>query len=137
MAGGAASAARAWQTKPFTGRVVRLNTRGNAMSLSMQLFYPSDDGTTLDHHYFAIKPVNIVGRSFGQHMDETTIARGLACGLNVPPGFHVVATLIFAGKAAIDAAVTAIGPAVADIANFYNLMPQMLLGEVLASDRSN
>ena len=49
-------------------------------------------------------------------------------------GFHAIATIIFAGKAAMDAAVAAIGPVVADMARFYNAKPQMLLGEVLASD---
>jgi len=43
------------------------------MSLSMQIFYPSGDGTTFDHHYYASKHVDIVGKSFCQHREKTII----------------------------------------------------------------
>jgi hypothetical protein len=42
-----------------------------------------------------------------------------------------VATLTFADQAALDAGFASAGPVLADIPNYYNGPPTMLIGEVL------
>jgi len=101
------------------------------MSLSLQVLYPTDNGTTFDHAYYITKHMEIVGEHIGQHIDNTVITKGLAGGPNIPAAFHAVATMIFADQGALDAALAAIGPAAADIPNFYSGKPHILIGEVV------
>lgn len=100
------------------------------MSLSLQVLYPTDNETTFDHEYYGTKHMEIVGYNIGEHIERTLITKGLAGGPDTPAGFHAVATIVFADQGALDAAMAAIGPAVADIPNFYSGQPQMLIGEV-------
>lgn len=58
--------------------------------------------------------------------------KGIAGGPGVPAGFHLIATLVFAGRAAMDAAMSKIGPAVSDIPKFTNTEPAIPIGEVAA-----
>jgi len=48
------------------------------------------------------------------------ITKALVGGLDTPAGFHAVATIIFVDQGALDAAMAAVGPAVADIPIFYS-----------------
>jgi uncharacterized protein (TIGR02118 family) len=105
--------------------------RRKIVSSSLQVLYPTDNGTTFDHAYFAAKHMKIVGELLGSHIENTMITKGLAGGQDTPAGFHVVATITFADELALDAALAAIGPAVADIPNFFSGQPQMLIGEVM------
>jgi len=66
----------------------------------------------------------------GAHIDQTMIVEGLAGGPDTPAGFHVIATMAFADQAAMDSALGAAGPVLADIPNFYSGQPQVLIGEV-------
>jgi len=102
------------------------------MAVSLQVLYPTDGGTTFDHDYYAQKHMGIVGEHMGPHMQSSVIVKGLAGGPDVPPAFHVVATMVFADQAGLDGALGAAGPALADIPNFYNGQPTMLIGEVTA-----
>ncbi len=101
------------------------------MSVSMQVFYPADNGTTFDHAYYTTKQMEIVGENMGPHIEKTLITKGLSGGPDTPAGFHVVATITFAEQAALDAALAAMGPIVADSPNFYSGQPQILIGEVI------
>lgn len=101
------------------------------MSVSLQVLYPADNGTTFDHPYYTTKHMEIVGENIGQHIERTLVTKGLAGGPNTPAGFHAVATITFADQSALEAALAAIGPAVADIPNFYSGQPQILIGEVI------
>jgi hypothetical protein len=49
----------------------------------------------------------------------------------MPPAFHAIATMVFADADAMKAAMAAAGPVMADIANFTNVEPQILIGDVL------
>lgn len=100
------------------------------MTLSLQVLYPTDNNTTFDHDYYASKHMPIVGEHMGAHIEQTLVVKGLAGGPDTPPGFHAVATMTFADQSALDAALAAAGPALADIPNFYSGQPQMLIGEV-------
>jgi uncharacterized protein (TIGR02118 family) len=102
------------------------------MSASLQVLYPTDNGTTFDHGYFTAKHLEMVGTLVGSHIENTVITKGLAGGPDRPAGYHVVATITFADQNALDAAMAAIGPAVADIPNFFSGQPQMLIGEVIS-----
>lgn len=100
------------------------------MSVSLQVLYPTDNGTTFDHDYYATKHMEIVGQSLGPHIEKTLVTKGLAGGPDTPAGYHVIATIVFADQAALEAGLAAAGPAVEDIPNFFSGQPQMLIGEV-------
>jgi len=102
------------------------------MSASLQVLYPTDNGTTFDFAYYTDKHMQFVGDLIGSHIENTVITRGLAGGPDVPAGFHAVATITFADRPALEAALAAIGPAVADIPNFFSGQPQLLIGEVIS-----
>lgn len=100
------------------------------MSLSLQVLYPTANGTTFDHTYYSTKHMEIVGTSIGPHTENVMVVKGLAGGPDTPPGYHAIATITFVDQAALDAGMEAAGPALADIPNFYSGQPEMLIGEV-------
>ena len=102
------------------------------MSLSLQVIYPVAEGTTFDYDYYFSKHMPLVDENIGEHVESGLVTKGLAGGPGVPAGFYVIATLVFANQAAMDAAMAKIGPAVADIPNFTNTEPAILIGEVAA-----
>lgn len=75
--------------------------------------------------------MEIVGNAIGPYIEKVVVTKGLAGGPDTPAGYHAIATITFVDQAAMDAAMAAIGPAVADIPNFYSGQPQMLIGEVI------
>ncbi len=74
----------------------------------------------------------LVGENIGEHVESSLVTKGIARGPGVPAGFYIIATLMFADQAAMDAAMANIGPAVSDIPNFTNTEPAILIGEVAA-----
>ena len=102
------------------------------MAVSLQVLYPTHDGTTFDHDYYVAKHMPIVDEHMGPHIESVLIVKGLAGGPDVPPGFHAIATMTFKDQAALEAGLGAAGPALADIPNFFSGQPQMLIGEVQA-----
>ncbi len=101
------------------------------MPFSLQVLYPVGDGLSFNFDYYMSTHMDIVSESIGQYMGSAHVAKGLAGGPDVPSPFFVVATLNFADKETLDAAMAKAGPAVDDIKNFYNGEPQMVIGEVL------
>ncbi|WP_158969039.1 EthD family reductase [Chachezhania sediminis] len=100
------------------------------MSASMQVIYPATEGTTFDFDYYMDTHMKLVADSFGPHLDQTLVTRGLAGGPGVPPGYHAIATMVFKDQAAMNEALKDSADAVKDIPNFYNGKAQMLFGEV-------
>ena len=100
------------------------------MTVSLQVLYSTDDNTTFDHDYYAASHMPIVDEHMGPHTDSVIIIKGLAGGPDVPAGFHAIATMTFKDQSALDSAMAAAGPALADIPNFFSGQPQMLIGEV-------
>ena len=96
------------------------------MAVSLQVLYSTENQTPFDHECYAQKHMPIVG----EHMDSVLVIKGLAGGNDTPAGFHAIATMTFKDQAALDSALAAAGPALADIPNFYNGQPQMLVGQV-------
>ena len=102
------------------------------MAVSLQVIYPVSDGSTFDHAYYADTHMPLVQEHMGPHIDRVLVTKGLAGGPDQPAGFHAVATIVFADQAAMGAAMKASGPVMADVANFTNIQPQVLIGEVIA-----
>ena len=101
------------------------------MSVTLQVIYPSADGTTFDFDYYMSTHMGIVGDCIGAHIAATFVTKGLAGGPDTPPGFHAIASIEFADQGALDAAMGKLGPALEDIPNFTNSQPQVLIGERL------
>jgi uncharacterized protein (TIGR02118 family) len=101
------------------------------MTISLQVLYPASDGTTFDFDYYTTKHFALVGEHFGPHIKGVQAIKGIAGGPGAPVGYHAVATLLFSDQAALEAGLAASGPVLADIPNFTNATPQMLIGEVI------
>lgn len=102
------------------------------MTLSLQVIYPVADGTRFDMEYYLGTHMPLVAEHMGAHIENTLVTKGVAGGPDTPPPFHAVATMTFADREALDAAMAAAPPVIADIANFTDTTPQMLVGEVVA-----
>jgi uncharacterized protein (TIGR02118 family) len=89
------------------------------MTVSLQVFYPTENNTTFDHAYYDTKHIAIVDEHMTPHTESVQIVKGLAGGPDVPAGFHTVATMIFKDQAALDSALAAAGPALDDIPEFF------------------
>ena len=101
------------------------------MSVSLQAIYPVSGDTHFDHDYYAATHLPLVGEHMGSHIQSTSVSKGLAGGPDVPAGFYTIATMVFAGMENLQAALEVAGPVLADIPNFTNVAPQMLIGEVI------
>jgi uncharacterized protein (TIGR02118 family) len=101
------------------------------MPVSLQVIYPVGDGTHFDHDYYVATHLPLVGEHMGPHIDSTLVTKGLAGGPDTPAGFHAVATIVFADQDAMNAAMAKAGPVLADLPNFTNVQPAMLIGEVV------
>jgi uncharacterized protein (TIGR02118 family) len=93
--------------------------------------YPVSDGSTFDFDYYLSTHMGLVAEHMGPHIQSTLVTKGLSGGPDAPPGMHAVASIVFADTGALDAAMAAAGPVLADIPNFTNSQPQMLIGEVV------
>lgn len=101
------------------------------MALSLQVIYPIVDGTHFDMDYYLGTHMPLVGEHMGAHIASTLVTKGLAGGPDTPPGSYAIATMTFTDQAAMDAALKASGPVMADIPNFTDTKPQILVGEVV------
>lgn len=101
------------------------------MSTTLQVIYPVADGTSFDFDYYMNKHMGIVGDCIGEHIQSTLVTKGIAGGggPDTPPGYHAIASIVFADQATLDAALKKLGPALEDVPNFTNSTPQMLIGE--------
>ncbi|TNF18110.1 MAG: EthD family reductase [Rhodobacteraceae bacterium] len=103
------------------------------MTLSLQVIYPKVEGTHFDMDYYLGTHMPLVTEHMGAHIAQVLVTRGLGGGApDAPPPFYAVATMTFADKAALEAALAAAPPVVADIRNFTDTKPKMLVGEVVA-----
>ena len=101
------------------------------MAKSLQVMYPTTEGTKFDYDYYFGTHMNLVAEHMGQHLHSTLVTKGLAGGPDTPPGLYAVATMVFADQQQMDAAMALSGPVLADIPNFTDTKPQMLIGEVV------
>lgn len=101
------------------------------MAMSLQVIYPIGDGTTFDYDYYASTHMELVGQHMGAHIEKAVVTKGLAGGPDTPPSIHAIATIVFADQDAMNSAMGAAGPVMADIPNFTNVQPTILVGEVI------
>lgn len=102
------------------------------MALSLQVIYPADDGSKFDMDYYLGTHMPLVGQHMGAHIEQVLLTKGLAGGApGAPAPFHAVATMTFADQSALDAALSKAQPVIADIANFTDSKPEMMVGEVI------
>ncbi|MCC5979635.1 MAG: EthD family reductase [Salinarimonas sp.] len=101
------------------------------MRVSLQVVYPVGDKSRFDHSYYRDTHLPLVGEHIGAHIESTLVTKGIAGGPDTPPSFHAIATIVFADRAALEAALDSAGPVLADIPNFTDSRPQMLIGEVV------
>lgn len=102
------------------------------MPVSLQVIYPIVEGTSFDFDYYGSTHMGLVEEHMGQHIQSSLVTKGLAGGPDAPPGFYAVASFTFADQAAMSAALDAAGPVLADLPNFTDTQPHMLIGEVMA-----
>ncbi len=101
------------------------------MPVSLQVMYPITDETHFDMDYYLSTHTDLVNEHMGGHMTSRLVTKGLAGGPDTPPGLYAVASFVFADQDALSAAMAAAGPVLADIPEFTNTQPQMLIGEVI------
>ena len=101
------------------------------MSVTVQVIYPISDDTNFDYDYYNSTHSDLLAKHVGPHMERTLITKGLAGGPDTPPAFYAIATLVFKDQNAMNAGLAQADPVLADIANFTNSQPQMLIGEVI------
>jgi len=101
------------------------------MSVSLQVLYPIGDKTRFDYDYYLATHMDLVGKYMGPHIERTLVTKGKAGGPDAPPAFYAVATIVFRDQDAMTAAMKVSAPVLADIPNFTDVQPQMLIGEVV------
>jgi uncharacterized protein (TIGR02118 family) len=101
------------------------------MSVSLQVIYPISADTSFDFDYYKSTHMALVGEHMGPHIENTIVTKGMAGGPDTPPGSYAIATILFKDQDAFGAAMAVSAPVMADIPNFTNSKPQILIGEVI------
>ena len=101
------------------------------MSVSLQVMYPIGEDTQFDYDYYFSTHMEVVGQHMGPHIERTLVTKGIAGGPDTAPSIYAIATIVFPDQAAMGAAMKVSDPVMADIPNFTNVTPQILIGEVV------
>jgi len=102
------------------------------MAVSLQVLYPATDGATFDYDYYLASHMGLVGEIMGPFFSgPPLVTKGLAGGPDVPAGYFATASMTFADQDALNGALGAAGPVLADIPNYFSGAPEMLIGEVI------
>lgn len=99
------------------------------MPVTLHVMYPITDDTTFDYDYYATTHTAIFDEHFGPHVTSRTASKGLAGGPDTPPGFYIVFTAVAESMEKLQAGLAAGGPVMADIPNYYNGAPVILIGD--------
>ena len=99
------------------------------MAMTVQVVYPVGEGKTFDYDYYFSTHKDLVDTHFGANgMTEGFASRGVAGGPDTPSPFFAIFTARFPDEATMNAALAAAGPVMADLPNFTNVAPQMMIG---------
>lgn len=101
------------------------------MAVTLQVLYPIKPDTHFDQEYYASTHLPLVRQHLGPFLVSAQASKGLAGGPDTPPEFYAIATMLFANPQKLEAAMEIAGPVLADIPNYTNTQPQILIGEVL------
>lgn len=101
--------------------------------IKVSVLYPQQPDATFDHTYYRDKHMPMVKARMGDHCSHYTVDRGLAGGApGAPPPFIAMCHLYCASVEAFQAG---FGPhakeIMADIPNYTNLSPTLLISEVV------
>ena len=100
------------------------------MAVSLQVVYSTENGTTFNHEYYMKNHIPLISKGMGLHWESVQVTKGLSGGPDTPAPFHAIATILYKDQAALDASMALSGPAFADIPNYYDGQPTVLIGEV-------
>ena len=100
------------------------------MTMTLQVAYPATEGTRFDYDYYFGTHMKMVEDHMGAHIAEAFATRGVSGPPGQPAPFHAIATMKFADQAALNEALGASGPVMADIPNFTNSEPQVMVGHI-------
>ena len=92
-------------------------------------------GKRFDEAYYVTKHLPLAASVFGPHgMKHAEMAKFTATPDGSPPVYQVIFSGYFDSPEALQAAMQSprLGEVLADIANFYDGMPDVLIGEVVA-----
>ena len=101
------------------------------MSVSLQVLYPITDGTKFDYDYYLSTHMGLVAEHMGSQIERTLVTKGQAGGPDTPPSYYAIATIVFSDSDAMNTALASSPPVMADIPNFTDTQPQILIGEVV------
>lgn len=100
--------------------------------IKASLLYPSHEEARFDFTYWTEKHLPFVRRSLGAALKGLTAEKGLAGGPATPPPYIASGHLFFASLEAMQDAYAPHAAAIqADIKNFTDLQPVMIISEVL------
>lgn len=102
------------------------------MTTSMQVIYPIVEDTHFDMDYYLATHMPLVGKHMGAFIQSKLVTKGLSGPGGTDPAYYAVATMVFADDAAFQGAMKVAGPVMADVPNFTNVQPQVLIGAVIA-----
>ncbi len=100
------------------------------MTMTLQVVYPTDGGTTFDYEYYFETHMKLVDQYMGAYIQDAFATRGMSGPPGQPAPFHAIATIKFADQEALNTALGASAPVMEDIPNFTNAAPQILIGQV-------
>ena len=99
------------------------------MTVTVHAIYPAREGARFDHDYYARHHMGLVREVLGpKGLIEITASRGLAGGPDTPPAYFAVAEMTFPDETTMQAALGDAEPLMADIPNFTDVEPDLLIG---------
>ena len=101
------------------------------MTISLQIAYSTENGTTFNYEYYMENHMELIGRVMGLHRENVQVTNGLSGGQDTSAPFHAVATILCEDQAVLEASLALAGPAFEDVRNYYDGQPAVLIGEVL------
>jgi uncharacterized protein (TIGR02118 family) len=95
--------------------------------------YKSD--VIFDADYYHAKHVPLIAKEIGPHgMRKAEVRKTLGTPMGTPAPYQLIASLYFDDADSMQSALRSAGgqAVVADIANFYSGMPDLMIGEIVA-----
>lgn len=129
----AASIAAVGQEQPSGKSKKRPSDAAEKGLIKVSIMYPFAEGKTFDMEYYEEKHMPMVAGLLGANLVKYTIEKGLASGIpNQPLPYMAIGTFYIKNLEAYQAAIGPNRDAVrADIANYTNIAPVILVSEVI------
>ena len=101
------------------------------MTVSLQVVYSTENGTTFNHEYYMKNHMELISTGMGLHWESIQVTKGLSGGPDTPAPFHAIATILYKDQAALEASMALAEPAFADVPNYFDGQPTVLIGKVI------